>query len=40
MKFQWWLAKNDIPIEYSNKMNRKELLMLQNIIEEEIKSNE
>lgn len=40
LKLQWWLATHNIPMEYSNKLNRKELIMLKDIIEEDIKNSE
>lgn len=40
MKFQWWLASNNVPIEWTNKLNRKELFILKDIIEEDMKSRE
>lgn len=40
IKFQWWLASNNIPIEWTNQLNRKELFVLKDIIEEDMKSKE
>ena len=40
LKFQWWLAEHHIPMEYSNNVNRKELLVLKNLIEEDEKQRE
>lgn len=40
IKLQWWLATQHIPIEYSNKLNRKEVFLIKNIIEEDMKNNE
>lgn len=40
MKLRWWLSTQSIPMGYSEKLNRKELLILKDIIEEDLKMNE
>jgi hypothetical protein len=37
LKLRWWLATQSIPMEYSGTLNRKELLVLKDIIEEDLK---